>query len=60
MAVFEVEVGVALGRPPAIDEYRYVLVEADSWTEANLVACQIAATRSVMPVWSLVLGPVGE
>lgn len=58
MAVYAVEVGVALSRPPVIEEYRYVLVEADGWTEANLVACQIAAGSSVMPVWSLVLGPV--
>jgi hypothetical protein len=50
MAVFHVQVGVALRRPPRTDEYRRVAVEADSWWEAQLVAAQIAACTSVMPV----------
>lgn len=47
---FRVVVGVALRRPPTVDEYRLVVVEADSGSEAMLVAAQMAACTSVMPV----------
>lgn len=51
MAVFHIAVGVALQRPPLIDEFRYVLVSAGCETEARGIALQITATTSVMPVW---------
>jgi len=50
MAVFEIVVGVALRRPPGTDQYRKVLVEASTVVEAKLVAAQIAACTSTMPV----------
>lgn len=50
--IYEVIVGVALARPPKVDEYRKTLVVADSAVEAQLIACQIAACTSVMPVSS--------
>lgn len=47
-----VEVGVALARPPRHDKTVWVVVAADTETEARLIACQMAAsTRGVvMPV----------
>lgn len=48
-----VEVGVSLSRPPQSDAKVWVLVAAETETEARLVACQIAAadtTRKTMPV----------
>lgn len=50
MTVFEVVVGVALARPPRVDEYRKVLVDAGDAVEATLIAAQIVACTSVMPV----------
>lgn len=50
MAVFSIIVGVALSRPPRTDEYRKVVVEAPNGREAMLVAAQMAACTSTMPV----------
>lgn len=57
-------VGVALHRPPKIDEYRKVVVSVDtssdgsrlynSEIEAQLIACQIAACGAVMAVSSAI------
>lgn len=49
--IFDIAVGVALERPPLIDEFRHIKVEAGSETEARLIACQVASVDSVMPVW---------
>lgn len=57
MHVYKVVVGVALARPPKVDEYRLVLVASNSRYEAELIACQIAACTSVMPVSSQVIDP---
>lgn len=54
--IYRVDVGVALSRPPKIDEYRTYAIEAGSKVEANILACQMAACTSVMPVWSKVVG----
>lgn len=48
--LYTVHVGVALHRPPAVHEWRRVRVAASSDAEARLVACQMAACTSVMPV----------
>ena len=50
--IFAVSVGVALSRPPLIDEFRRYEIDTVSESEAELVACQIAACTSVMPVWA--------
>lgn len=52
--VWSVTVGVALTRPPIIDEYRHTKVWAETGLEAELIACQVAACTSVMPVWAVV------
>lgn len=52
MSVFYVEVGVALRRPPRIDEYRLYAVEAGSRYEAELVATQMASCTCTMPLSS--------
>jgi hypothetical protein len=49
--IFDIAVGVALQRPPRIDEFRHIRIEAGSETEARLIACQVASADSVMPVW---------
>lgn len=49
--IFDVVVGVALVRPPKIDEFRHVRVEARGMTEAWLLAAQMASHDVVMPVW---------
>lgn len=49
--IYSVDVAVALRRPPGVDEYRRVVVSAADPTEASLVAAQMAACTSVMPVW---------
>lgn len=48
--VYRVMVGVALRYPPAEHEFRLVMVEADSPWEAKLIAAQISACTSTMPV----------
>ncbi len=49
--IFDIAVGVALQRPPRIDEFRHIKVEAGHEQEARLIACQVAAATCVMPVW---------
>lgn len=51
MAIFHIAVGVALERPPRIDEFRHIIVSAPGETEARGIALQIASATSVMPVW---------
>jgi hypothetical protein len=55
VTIYHVVVGVCLVRPPAVDEYRKVVVAADGPLEAELLACQIAACTSEMPVCSRLL-----
>jgi hypothetical protein len=50
MAVFGIEVDVALVRPPTVDETRYYVVEAPDEWEAALIAGQMAACTSIMPL----------
>jgi len=54
MGVYEVHVGVALRRPPRMDEIRKYLIAADRPLVAELLACQWAAASDgvVMPVFS--------
>lgn len=47
-----VVVGVALHRPPRIDQLRAYEVAAGCWDDARLAALQMAACRCVMPVWA--------
>lgn len=54
--IYHVQVGVALGRPPTLDEYRLVTVEARDSVEASLLAAQIASCTSVMAVSATVIG----
>lgn len=49
--VHDIVVGVALRRPPMIDEFRHVRVAAADETDARLAACQMASIGCVMPVW---------
>jgi hypothetical protein len=49
--IFDIAVGVALQRPPLIDEFRHIRVEAGHEQEARLIACQMASGGTVMPVW---------
>lgn len=53
--IYHVQVGVALQRPPRTDEYRKVAVEAVNGHEAMLIAAQIAACTSTMPVSTTLL-----
>jgi hypothetical protein len=48
--IYEVNVGLALARPPVIHEWRRYRIEAPSWTDARLAALQMAACTSVMPL----------
>lgn len=56
MGVYQVEVEVALQRPPTVDTTIFVSVEADSGVDAQLIACWMAMChpRVVMPVGTLV------
>jgi hypothetical protein len=45
-------VGVALERPPKIDQLRAYEIEAASWDEARLDALLISYNNAVMPCWS--------
>lgn len=58
---YEVEVDVALARPPRVDATVFVTVAASTRTEAELVACQIAQCdrRVVMAVGSRVTSGPG-
>lgn len=55
---YAVEVAVAHTRPPVIDEWRAYRVMATSRTEAELIAGQMAACTSVMPVFTSWSAPV--
>lgn len=50
--IFHVATGVALERPPLIDEFRSVVIAADTEIEALMIALQISSATSVMPVWA--------
>lgn len=50
MSVFGIEVDVALVRPPTVDQIRYYVVEAPTAMEAALIAGQMAACTSIMPL----------
>lgn len=54
MALFGVRVEVATRRPPVCHDVHYYLLESNSRTGAELLACQWAAShaRVVMPVAS--------
>jgi hypothetical protein len=45
-------IGVALERPPKTDAFVFVNVEAATEIEGELIACQMAACISTMPVSS--------
>ncbi len=49
--IHHVVVGVALQRPPLIDEFRYYVIEDDSEHDAELTALHMAYRASVMPLW---------
>lgn len=49
--IHHVVVGVALQRPPMIDEFRYYVIEDDSEQVADMIALRMAGRGSVMPVW---------
>lgn len=50
MFTFSIIVGVALKRPPKVDEYRKVVISANNQVEAEILACWIAGYNTVMPV----------
>lgn len=50
MAVFQVVTGVCLVRPPTIQQYRVVYVEAEDEHDAMLVACWMSDCTSEMVV----------
>lgn len=52
--IVTVHVAVALSRPPTIDEYRRIVVEAENAVQGRLLACQIACCTSVMAVEAIV------
>lgn len=56
MAIFKIEVSVALSRPPQNDATIFFEIDAATGHDAELIACQIAAShpRVVMPVASVV------
>ena len=54
--IYYVHVGVALVRPPTIQEYRRYAVEARSGLQAKETALQMASCTSVMPVWAKLVG----
>lgn len=54
--IFYVEVVVSHQRPLKLDEFRRYAIEADHPDEADLIACQMAACTSVMPISSEVVG----
>lgn len=56
MSTFDVEVEVALSRPPRSDATIFFTIEAENGHAAELIACQWAAghPRVVMPVGSVV------
>jgi hypothetical protein len=46
-------IGVALSRPPQVDEYRKVILTAPNELEAWQTACLMASAGAVMPVSSV-------
>jgi hypothetical protein len=54
--IYYVTIGVALERPPTVDEYRHYAIEAPDHVYASLRAAQMASCRSVMPVSATVTG----
>lgn len=52
LLIHYVMVGVALERPPKIDQLRAYEIEAASWQEARLTASQMSMHNAIMPVWS--------
>lgn len=55
--IYTVIVGVALSRPPKIDEYRKVLVVANGRYEAMLIAAQMSSNTSTMAVYTQIEDP---
>ena len=57
MGIYQVEVDVALERPPKIDRTVKIVVEATDGVDAELLACQMAQARKnvVMAVASRVI-----
>lgn len=55
--IVKVEMGVATNRPPKIDRLSNVIVDAETETEALLVACQMTLVWAdvVMPVHSKII-----
>jgi hypothetical protein len=51
-AVYTVALGVALRRPPRIDEFRKVTVTANGPADAQLIAAQISSCTCAMVVWA--------
>jgi hypothetical protein len=49
--IYQVEVAVALSRPPAVHEWRTYRIEARDATDAKVIALQMASCKSVMPVY---------
>lgn len=58
--MFEVEVGLALRRPPRLDQLRKYLIVARSPIEAELVALWMAGRDCVMPVCSRIVTVMEE
>lgn len=52
LLIHYVMVGVALERPPKIDQLRAYEIEAASWEDARLDALLISYHNSVMPCWA--------
>jgi hypothetical protein len=57
--IYTVNLGVALARPPVVHEWRRYEIEATSWNDARLIAGQMAACTSVMPLVAWPSGYVG-
>jgi hypothetical protein len=49
--IHHVAVGVALVRPPRIDQFRAYVIEADTEQAAELTAHAMACRGAAMPVW---------
>jgi hypothetical protein len=59
--IYTVYVGVCLERPPwPPDQYRRYRIEADDYEEAMLIATQMAACTSEMPVCCWPSGYIGD
>lgn len=49
--MIELAVGIAHRYPPKIDEFRNYVVEANSLTEARIIATQMAIRGGIIPLW---------